>query len=88
MSFKSLSRVEYSGPATIDNINTGSLQRIADATEKIAANYDDLLRAKKSAEESRDYWRSRAQRLELSMRSLRGYVTRLKKRLPPLGVKP
>ena len=60
-------------------INTGSLQRIADAVEKMAANYDNL-----SA--NRDYWKRRAeenrecsQRLMRRVTALRGVITRMKR---------
>lgn len=72
------SRREWAGD-TLEAINAGSLQRIADATEKMAASYD-ALRA------DRDYWKGRAgsradeiRYLVHVIRSLRGVITRLKR---------
>lgn len=76
---KDNSRGTWTGLGTIEHINAGSLQRIADATEKIAVNYDDLLRDKKSAEESRDYWRGQAERGRRQISALRGVITRMKR---------
>lgn len=66
------------GP-TVEEINAGSLQRIADAVEKMAQSYDAM-------RTDRDYWKDRAEwrmaeitRLERSNRSLRGVITRLKR---------
>jgi hypothetical protein len=73
------SRANWTSDNSLQAINSGSLQRIAAATELMARNHDELLRAKKSAEDSRDYWRTEANRHELRNRSLRGYITRLKK---------
>jgi len=42
--------------ANHEEIMLGCAQRIADATEKMAANYDALLR-------DRDWWKGRAERL-------------------------
>jgi len=78
--FKDRSKQNWNGDASTEHINAGSLQRIADATEKMAANYDQLVSAKKAAENSRDYWKADALRLERRCRSLRGYITRLKRR--------
>ncbi len=64
---------------TIEEIQLGATLRIADAVEKVAQNYDSLLRAKRSAEESRDHWRKRAEQLERQRRSLRGTITRMKR---------
>lgn len=63
---------------TYEALNAGTLMRIADATELMAKNHDALLRAKKSAEESRDYWQAEHDRMQRRCRSLRGYITRLK----------
>ncbi len=76
--FKDSSRAAWNSTNTVDHINAGSLQRIADATEKIAENYDALVRAKKSAEESRDYHQKCAARLRNQVAGLRGYINRLK----------
>jgi len=63
----------------IEGINAGSLQRIADATEKMAQSYVALI-------EERDLYKSRYEnkgkqvsRLERSNSALRGVITKLKK---------
>jgi hypothetical protein len=65
-------------PPTHQDISTGAMQRIADAVERVAANYDAMVR-------DRDYWRERArengaacERLRRSVRAYRGVVARLK----------
>ena len=79
--FRTIARASWddSGSSTIEKINAGSLQRIADATEKMAASYDAL-------RIDRDYWRDKSVRqaaeisaLKHSIRSLRGAITRLKR---------
>ncbi len=73
------SRKEFTSSDTVEHINCGSLQRIADALEKVALNYDSLLRDKKWAEEMRDRYKNK---LEFEMRrtaALRGVITKMKK---------
>jgi hypothetical protein len=66
---------------TMQDIQVGCLQRIADATELMAKRHQELVDAKRSAESSRDYWRDMASQLEFSIRSLRGQITKLKKQI-------
>lgn len=68
------------GPTT-EEINSGSLQRIADATEKMAASYDNI-------RNDRDYWLKRSgeqeqseQHLVRQLNALRGVITKLKRRI-------
>lgn len=67
---------------TLEQINCGSMQRIADAVELIAKGYGTL-------ERERDYWWNwwkreharmceRCAQLELSNAALRGVITRMK----------
>jgi len=65
-------------PPTLEQINAGSLQRIADATEKMAASYDQMRNA-------RDYWQAEYERvsadrsrLQKQVQALRGVITRMK----------
>lgn len=65
---------------SFEQINTGSLQRIADAVEKMASSWDGLIR-------DRDYYKRRfnertdeAKRLAHSNAALRGYIKRMKAR--------
>ena len=83
--FRQISKIERvpdgGREPTIDDINTGSLQRIADALEVMEQNYSALIR------EWDDYerrWRSEraiAEGLERRIRSLKGVITRLRSRL-------
>ena len=63
---------------TYDEINSGSLQRIADATEKMAGNFTAL--QNKAASLERDLELSRACSLRLARQNtaLRGVITRIK----------
>jgi methyl-accepting chemotaxis protein len=80
VSLKDASRQIYSGsPApTINEINAGSLQRIADAVEKMASNYaqlqNDRDRYKHRAEENA----KSAEKLARQNSALRGVITKLK----------
>lgn len=81
MNLRDDSRKEWNGKGTLEHINAGSLQRIADGVEKMAASYDKM-------RVDRDWWKGRAdyfqhesKMLERSNRSLRGTITKLKKRL-------
>jgi hypothetical protein len=65
---------------SMEEINSGSLQRIADATEKMAASYDSL-------RTDRDYWKAACERArereamkDFRIRSLRGVITRMKRK--------
>ena len=80
---RKLSKYDYrsSQGNTLEAIRTGSLQRIADATEIMAKNHNDLIR-------DRDYWkreweweRDENERLRKSNAALRGHFNRLKKQL-------
>lgn len=71
------------GSLTLDQINCGSLLRIADAVEKMASSYDSL-------REDRDFYRqlylderAAAKKLARGNAALRGHLKRLK-RLKPL----
>lgn len=78
---KELSKNDFSGSDTSDNIQLGCLQRIADATEKMASNYKemkhDLDMYKKMHADASETIRN----LIKSISSLRGQNTKLKKKL-------
>lgn len=78
MNFQESSRKNWTSDRSVEHINAGSLQRIADAMEKVALNYDELLRDKKRAEEARDYWRNRADRLASRVSALKGVITKMR----------
>lgn len=78
---RELSRQVVNMPFTVDGINMGSLQRIADACEKMCQDREGLERRLKSMEESRDRWWSQCECEKYSNRALRGVITKLKRRL-------
>jgi len=75
------SRKDWNSTSTTQDINSGSLQRIADATEKMAAGYDKL-------RYDLDYYQRRAKELNIAnhlcrrrMAALRGVITKLKRKM-------
>ena len=79
-SFRKHSKVDWEGDITIENINAGSLQRIADAAELMASNYIAL-------QNDRDYYKrvfletqKACSAKDKRINSLRGVITRLKRK--------
>lgn len=64
-----------------ENIQLGCMLRIADATEKMAQDRTKLIAERDNAERHTKYWRQVAERIELSNRSLKGQITKLKKQI-------
>lgn len=64
---------------TLEQLQFGAIQRIADATELMAKRHSELIGEKERAENSRDYWRREAERLSRRINALRGQITKLKK---------
>lgn len=65
---------------TIEEINSGSLQRIADATEKMAASYDSL---RNERDRYKTWYEDRGRAiayLNKRIAALRGVITKMKKR--------
>lgn len=56
----------------------GCLQRIADAMEAMAKNYNDLMAENKRLAESRAQLSGRVDKLQLKVRSMKGAYTKLK----------
>ena len=77
--FKDSSKQSWTSAGSVEHINAGSLQRIADAAEAMAKNHvqlqSELDRYKRHYEEQRDA-RYHAER---RINSLKGVITRLKK---------
>lgn len=82
-SFREESRVNYTsdhgGNLTKEELKLGSLLRIADATEKMAANYAALQRERDRYLEWYENSQKSNARLRRSVASLRGYIARLKR---------
>lgn len=80
---KEVSKLNYGitlQSATFEEIQTGALQRIADATELMAGNYVKLQKDKEMYE--RWYLECRERNLTLNRRisALQGVITKMKKR--------
>lgn len=72
-----------SNPNSIEHINCGSLQRIADATERMAGNYTAL---QNELDRYKVYYRELSERLssrDKTISSLKGQITKLKKKIQP-----
>jgi hypothetical protein len=81
-SYKHLSRLDWFSPddsITVDRINAGSLQRIADATEAMAGNY---LKMQMDLEMYKRWYYQGCEdkkRMAKQIAALQGWVKRLKK---------
>lgn len=64
---------------TIDQINAGSLQRIADSTERMAVNYTTLQKERDRYQQWYYEEIARAKSLQRTIAALRGVITKLKK---------
>jgi len=79
--FKELSKnYNYKGEGTLENINTGTLQRIADATEKMASNYTFLQNERDKYERWFKGERAENARLYRRIAALQGVITHAKKK--------
>lgn len=74
------SQMNFSSSGTLEQIQIGALQRIADATEKMASNYTAL-------QNDRDlymrWWKEQkaySQKLARRISALQGVITKLKKK--------
>jgi hypothetical protein len=61
-----------------EQLMLGCLQRIADATESMATEYNRLIRDNTWLRSSRDDYRNDCERLRKQNASLRGVITRMK----------
>lgn len=69
--------------ATVEEINAGSLQRIADAVEKMTKRWDDLVRDRDAYKAMHEREQNTRRRIERRVIALRGHITRLKRRGAP-----
>lgn len=65
---------------TLEQINAGSLLRIADALELSAKDREKLERDYKYVRSARDEYRRRCESLERRIAAMKGVITKLKKR--------
>jgi molecular chaperone GrpE (heat shock protein) len=75
---REVSKQDWNGANTIENINSGSLQRIADATEKMASNYLSMERDRDNYKRWYEREVKKVKDLNLSNAALRGVITKLK----------
>lgn len=66
---------------TLEQINTGAMLRIADATEKMAERHTELIRQRDYFEAEVKRLRAIREHLERSNASLRGHLKRAKRRM-------
>lgn len=71
----------HSGDTSKDDIKTGSLQRIADATELMAKDYQKLISERDYYKRCYESEKNCSRRLNRSNTALRAWITRLKKKL-------
>lgn len=85
------SKKEWKSNDTIEDLNSGSLQRIADATETMAKGFSGILQRliaeRDSALESKEYFRQMYNETEKSNRCLKANNTKLRNRLKALIAK-
>jgi hypothetical protein len=74
------SRNSWTGNNTTEHINAGSLQRIADATEKMAGSYANLITERDRYKAAHDREVAARQYADRRITALRGVITRLKRR--------
>lgn len=76
------SKKEWTSVENIEHINTGSLQRIADAVEKMATNHLELMRQRDTYQISYKNEQRRREAAERTIAALRGVITKLKRGRP------
>jgi hypothetical protein len=79
--FRHASRTNWASSNSVEHINAGSLQRIADAAEKMAQRHTELIRDRDNYER---YYRSECashNMTRLQLRASKGVITKLRKQL-------
>ena len=76
------SKKEWTSVDNIEHINTGSLQRIADAVEKMATNHLELMRQRDVYMTQYKAEQRRRVLAERRIAALRGVITKLKRGRP------
>ncbi len=77
--FREASKRRWTSNTSVEHINAGSLQRIADAMELSCRNREQLERDYAYMRKARDSERARSDRLARSNAALRGVINRMKK---------
>lgn len=71
----------------MQQLNCGSLMRIADASELMAKNVKNLVDEIEQLKQSRDYWKDEATFQKRSAASLRGTITKQRAIIAELGLR-
>jgi len=82
-SFKAKSKENWepaNGPITNEQIKVGCLQRIADATELMANNYQTLINERDRYKRNWEYQKEESERMARRISALQGVITRMKKK--------
>ena len=74
------SRNDWNSGATLQEINSGSLQRIADATELMAKPFLNLLAENERLKRDLEWYREKYAEKDRKISALRGVITKLKKK--------
>lgn len=83
MNFREHSKQNFESDKTVEHINAGSLQRIADATELMAKNYTNL---QNDVDRYRGWYkegREEIDRLNKRISGLKGVITKMKNKSLP-----
>lgn len=75
------SRGAYTGNKTVEHLQLGTLQRIADATEKMAMRYTELIDKAARLERANNSLYVQNRQQERSISALKGRITKLKRKL-------
>lgn len=84
--YRQASRDEWhstEGSITSERINVGSLQRIADAVEKMSGSYNNLIEERDRYKRWYEEERTRSKKLRNQLAGTQGHVTRLRNKLTP-----
>jgi hypothetical protein len=73
------SKKTWTSNGSIDHINAGSLQRIADAMELMARGYQELIRERDQYKHWYEHRRDRHEKAERRIIALKGVITRMRK---------
>jgi hypothetical protein len=80
-SLRESSKLTWKSSSTVEHINAGSFQRIADACELMAENHHDLVRDRDMYKRWYESSRESGDKLRNSNAALRGVITKLRKKL-------
>ena len=78
MNMRESSKQNWTSNNTIEQINAGSFQRIADACEVMAKNYAALIAERDRWKSRGNYWRGQAEYASRRVSALKGQITKLK----------